>query len=627
MKKKLLTLVALLTTVVSGAWADTEVFSYDATGSTITYTDGATVTLGDCSQITSNSNKGIKLDAVDDYIKIDLPSSVTIATGDVITITQFQTGTSSPNNNYGTYICGANETSTSTPKVTIPTSQGKDSGSGTYTVQANDELTGKSTFYLKGLFPSNKNVYMQKIVITRADADASELAITPTSGLYVGKATVSMSAASGYTIYYTNDGTDPTNSSTEYTGKFDVTTTQTIKAIAYNGVSHGKVKTATYTIVPEIATYDFTAPTAADWTALTSNTDAWSDNDAEGKKYLYNTVKWTKNTDYALEGSDGTDISVANGLLFGRAGNDISSEGVRYYYEIGGVESYALYANNSSFYIKVPNVAIGQQVIVTMSANGADADGKARTISATNATPASITYSEANNAKKVLVFTASADGTLTISNAGGGYYIYSIIVCSTATVSVGATGWSTFSSDKALDFTNAEVEAYMITGFEGTTLTTSKVTGTVPASTGLLVKGTASTSYTVPVVESSTTDVTANKMVACVSATTVNAGTGTDVNYVLMNNNGKAEFQWIGSISANIGANKAYLTLANGPKPTSNNAPGLTIDIDNNTTGIANTNLTNRKNENGQYYNLNGQRVAQPTKGLYIVNGKKVIMK
>jgi hypothetical protein len=31
--------------------------------------------------------------------------------------------------------------------------------------------------------------------------------------------------------------------------------------------------------------------------------------------------------------------------------------------------------------------------------------------------------------------------------------------------------------------------------------------------------------------------------------------------------------------------------------------------------------------ENNQYYNLQGVRVAQPTKGLYIVNGKKVILK
>ena len=34
-----------------------------------------------------------------------------------------------------------------------------------------------------------------------------------------------------------------------------------------------------------------------------------------------------------------------------------------------------------------------------------------------------------------------------------------------------------------------------------------------------------------------------------------------------------------------------------------------------------------KKVENGVFYNLAGQQVAQPTKGLYIVNGKKVIIK
>ena len=30
---------------------------------------------------------------------------------------------------------------------------------------------------------------------------------------------------------------------------------------------------------------------------------------------------------------------------------------------------------------------------------------------------------------------------------------------------------------------------------------------------------------------------------------------------------------------------------------------------------------------NEKFYNLAGQRIAQPTKGLYIVNGKKYIVK
>ena len=42
--------------------------------------------------------------------------------------------------------------------------------------------------------------------------------------------------------------------------------------------------------------------------------------------------------------------------------------------------------------------------------------------------------------------------------------------------------------------------------------------------------------------------------------------------------------------------------------------------------GIAD-NMVNRKSSNGQYFDLSGRRVAQPTKGLYIVDGKKVVKK
>ena len=44
------------------------------------------------------------------------------------------------------------------------------------------------------------------------------------------------------------------------------------------------------------------------------------------------------------------------------------------------------------------------------------------------------------------------------------------------------------------------------------------------------------------------------------------------------------------------------------------------------TTGIENVE-TKKGFLEGDFYNMNGQRVAQPSKGLYIVNGKKVIIK
>ena len=52
----------------------------------------------------------------------------------------------------------------------------------------------------------------------------------------------------------------------------------------------------------------------------------------------------------------------------------------------------------------------------------------------------------------------------------------------------------------------------------------------------------------------------------------------------------------------------------------------MSFVFDDETTGI-NTAKGSQFTVNGEYYNLRGQRVAQPTKGLYIVNGKKVVIK
>ena len=56
-------------------------------------------------------------------------------------------------------------------------------------------------------------------------------------------------------------------------------------------------------------------------------------------------------------------------------------------------------------------------------------------------------------------------------------------------------------------------------------------------------------------------------------------------------------------------------------------ARALSIVFDEEETGIKKIESAASDKENGAYFNLAGQRVAQPTKGLYIVNGKKVVIK
>ena len=76
----------------------------------------------------------------------------------------------------------------------------------------------------------------------------------------------------------------------------------------------------------------------------------------------------------------------------------------------------------------------------------------------------------------------------------------------------------------------------------------------------------------------------------------------------------------------NVGQYKGWIIMENVPvAPTSARSADFISFADSETTAIET--VKQDVKANGEYFNLAGQRVAQPTKGLYIVNGKKVIMK
>ena len=81
---------------------------------------------------------------------------------------------------------------------------------------------------------------------------------------------------------------------------------------------------------------------------------------------------------------------------------------------------------------------------------------------------------------------------------------------------------------------------------------------------------------------------------------------------------GKAAFKKINATAATVDEGKAYLEF-------NEEIEAPLFDLDGEATSIKAVEA--KTVENGEYYNLAGQRVAQPTKGLYIVNGKKVIIK
>lgn len=85
-------------------------------------------------------------------------------------------------------------------------------------------------------------------VITPALKVVEAPIITPDGGSFTGSQTVTIICATdGAAIHYTTDGTEPTASSTKYSGGFTITATTTIKAVAFVGEAKSSVTSAAFT--------------------------------------------------------------------------------------------------------------------------------------------------------------------------------------------------------------------------------------------------------------------------------------------------------------------------------------------------------------------------------------------
>ncbi len=119
------------------------------------------------------------------------------------------------------------------------------------------ELVISGDYKYIGLRSNNGAMYLNQISITWQPAAVAIPTFSPVAGNYVGTQNVTLSCATdGATIYYTTDGTTPTDASTAYTGAISVTSTTTIKAIAIKDAESSDVASATYTIVTPLTTMD-----------------------------------------------------------------------------------------------------------------------------------------------------------------------------------------------------------------------------------------------------------------------------------------------------------------------------------------------------------------------------------
>ena len=179
--------------------------------------------------------------------------------------------------------------------------------------------------------------------------------------------------------------------------------------------------------------------------------------------------------------------------------------------------------------------------------------------------------------------------------------------------------WTTFSSAYNLDFSSVEgLTAYTAKYDKANDAVALTQVKRVKAHTGLILKGEAGNTYTLPILASNEAklDAVDNQLIGCVDALW---STGRDKDYFLYN----GEFVK----SKNDGwvlPGKSYLYIDGGRV---NQSPSpLRVYVDNTATsidGITNNHVV--KDE--AYYNLQGVKVQHPQHGVFIHNGKKVVLK
>lgn len=197
-------------------------------------------------------------------------------------------------------------------------------------------------------------------------------------------------------------------------------------------------------------------------------------------------------------------------------------------------------------------------------------------------------------------------GDLTASSGTNNYYISTITKDGGQGIKTNSSGYATAVSSGNLDMTSGI--AYVAEDM-GSWAKAHTITG-INYNNPFLVAGSASTTYHFAYGSGGT--------LPCTNAFHAGSGSGlastTDdkYNYIL---NGGAFYAAAGQT---VGTNKAYLQISEAVPA---GARVIVFD-DNETTGIKN--LTPALNE-GAVYDLQGRKVMNPAKGLYIVNGKKVI--
>ena len=498
-------------------------------------------------------------------------------------------------------------------KMTFATGEGTNAITSDCGTFSTDTWTGASNEVKLTIGGSSGHRRIATITVTYSINENVVVIATPSiipATSFVGSTTVEITNnEEGTTLYYSTNGEDYE----PYTGALTISETTTVYAYAQDAQENkSAVAEATYTKINVLSI----AEAKAAYDAAGTNVDVAVD--------LTGAVVTVNNGQYLFIENETTGINIYNSGADYAEGTKFTagyilgtSTTYRNMHQLSGVEFYGVETTTTT--VEPLEVAIAdidgnyeeyEGRFVKLTGVSIDADK--------NMTQGDDEYKAYDRFALGFGAIANCDvtGVVAIYNTGEQLYIKDI----TYTLPVTAAGWATLYLDFAAAIP-ANVEAYTVTEVNGGYVTLTQVEGILPANTGVIVKADED-DYTFAYSTDEAADVATNLLQGTAAATEIEAEA-----YVLSIVDG--EVGLYKATTANMArgflnnANRAYLPAS--AVPAANNAASFSFRFEGGTTGISEV-----KGDSGNVktiYDLTGRKVNAVERGIYIINGKKVLVK